>query len=197
MLAHRKQVLTRTFGNESVPGRVPRELCQRAKKTPAVRVWVRSLEEPVRRYLVERELARDGYASLRTDDDSESSSSNSSSSELDSEDEEIVFVGRNGSMRDGKRKDDNARKGAHLAAGLANIGSQWKRARREDKGTGTTQDEGILFDSLGDEDGGAFRYVFPWLSPWERRCAMAGFRRSLELTLGTCDIQALDYPFYL
>ncbi|KAI0879414.1 R3H-associated N-terminal domain-containing protein [Hypoxylon argillaceum] len=147
-LARRKQAHARTLlGDEGgAPGRVPRELCQRAKKTPAVRAWVRSLEEPVRHYLVEREVARDGDPGLRTDD-----SESSSSSGLDSEDEEIVFVGRNGSMRDGRRKDGNAPKG------LANVGGQWKKARREEKKTGATQDEGMLFDALGDEDGGAFR----------------------------------------
>ncbi|KAI1809717.1 hypothetical protein GGS20DRAFT_570745 [Poronia punctata] len=132
----RKQALTRTLGDEDVAGRVPRELCQRAKKTPAVRAWVRSLEEPVRRYLVEREGAREDAddAGLRTDDSSDS---------LDSEDEEIVFVGRDGSMRDGKRKN--------------NVGGQWKKAHSEKSTTGAMQDEGMLFDSLGDEDGGAFR----------------------------------------
>ncbi|KAI0021618.1 R3H-associated N-terminal domain-containing protein [Xylariomycetidae sp. FL0641] len=131
--ARRKQVHTRTLGDEHVPGRVPRELFQRAKKIPAIKGWVKSLEEPVRQYLVEREMARDTH-----------------SSEEDTEDEEIVFVGRNGSMHDG-----------------------WKKARREEKGH--PQDEGMVFDALGlgDEDGGAFRYVFvvpsilavpqPWL----------------------------------
>lgn len=152
-LARRKQAHTRTLGDDGVPGRVPRELCQRAKKTPAVRAWVRSLEEPVRNYLVEREVAKEGDTGLRTDD------SESSSSGLDSEDEEIVFVGRNGSMRDGKRKDGNSSKES-LDAKLANISGQWKKARREEKRTGATQDEGMLFDALGDEDGGAFRYVF-------------------------------------
>ncbi|KAI0101629.1 R3H-associated N-terminal domain-containing protein [Nemania sp. FL0031] len=148
-LARRKQAHTRTLGDEGVPGRVPRELCQRAKKTPAVRAWVRSLEEPVRNYLVEREVAREGDAGLRTDD-------SESSSGLDSEDEEIVFVGRNGSMRDGKRKNGNDRKGKPEAKGLPNIGAQWKKARREEKRTGATQDEGMLFDAIGDVDGGAF-----------------------------------------
>ncbi|KAI1340420.1 R3H-associated N-terminal domain-containing protein [Xylariaceae sp. FL0016] len=113
--ARRKQIQTRTLGDDHVAGRVPRELFQRAKKTPAVRTWVRSLEEPVRKYLVQREVARE-----------------SSSESEDTEDEEIVFVGRNGTMRDG-----------------------WKKARREEKGR--TQDEGILFDALGEEDDGAFR----------------------------------------
>ncbi|KAI0468680.1 hypothetical protein F4859DRAFT_197980 [Xylaria cf. heliscus] len=128
-------------------GRVPRELCLRAKKTPAVRAWVRSLEEPVRRYLVEREIARETDAEgLRTDDSSESSSG------LDSEDDEIVFVGRNGTMRDGGSGRHNA------AAAARNVAGQWKKARREERRTGATQDEGMLFDAVGaDEDGGAFR----------------------------------------
>jgi hypothetical protein len=101
---------------------------------------VRSLEEPVRKYLVEREVAREGDAGVRTDE-------SDSGSGLDSEDEEIVFVGWNGSMRDGKGR------------GSQGVGGQWKKARREDRGTGTTQDEGMVFDGFGDEDGGAFRYV--------------------------------------
>ncbi|CAJ2512290.1 Uu.00g053050.m01.CDS01 [Anthostomella pinea] len=115
--ARHKQMQTRTLGDDHVSGRVPRELFQRAKKVPAVKTWVRSMEEPVRRYLVDREIAKE--APVSEDEDS-------------TEDEEIVFVGRNGSMRDG-----------------------WKRARREDRGK--PQDEGMVFDALGDEDDGAFR----------------------------------------
>ncbi|RYP09271.1 hypothetical protein DL765_008496 [Monosporascus sp. GIB2] len=107
----RKQMQTRTMGDAHVAGRVPRELFQRAKKTPAVKTWVRSLEEPVRRYLVELEVADEA-------------------SSEDSEDEEIVFVGRNGSMRDA-----------------------WKKARR-----GGKNEEGLVLDDLGDDDeSGAFK----------------------------------------
>ncbi|KAI0456636.1 R3H-associated N-terminal domain-containing protein [Xylaria acuta] len=160
-LARRKQqALARTLGgDDGVAGRVPRELCQRAKKTPAVRTWVRSLEEPVRRYLVEREVAREGDAGLRTDDDgdSDTTTTTTTSSCLDSEDEEIVFVGRNGSMRDGQGKKDGGRREAKKGA-VANLGGQWfKKARREEKRTGATRDEGMLFDAFGDEDSGAFR----------------------------------------
>lgn len=102
----RKQAQTRTQGDAHVAGRVPRELCHRAKKIPAVRTWVRSLEEPVRRYLVELEVANDDRLSAATDDDDD-----------DTEDEEIVFVGRNGTMRDGwkrARREDNEEKGLML-----------------------------------------------------------------------------------
>lgn len=115
--ARRKQMQTRTLGDTHVAGRVPRELLQRAKKSPAImKTWVRSLEEPVRRYLVELEVANDA----------------SSSSSSETEDEEIVFVGRNGAMRDG-----------------------WKKARREDK-----KEEGLVLDDVGDDnESGAFKYV--------------------------------------
>ncbi|KAK6954044.1 hypothetical protein Daesc_004006 [Daldinia eschscholtzii] len=114
--AHRKQMQTRTLGDAHVAGRVPRELFQRAKKIPAVKTWVRSLEEPVRRYLVEQELAKEPAASESEDTD----------------DEEIVFVGRDGSMRDG-----------------------WKKAKRETKGK--TEEEGMIFDALGNDADSAFR----------------------------------------
>ncbi|KAL7629133.1 hypothetical protein AAE478_000652 [Parahypoxylon ruwenzoriense] len=117
--ARRKQMHTRTLGDEHVSGRVPRELFQRAKKTPAVKTWVRSLEEPVRRYLIESEIAKESP----------------STDEGETEDEEIVFVGRNGSMRDG-----------------------WKKAKRDTKGK--TMEEGMIFDALDDDADSAFRYDF-------------------------------------
>lgn len=111
--ARRKQKQTQTLGDETVPGRVPRELFVRAKKTPAVKTWVRSLEEPVRKFLVEREVAKEAET------------------DSDTEDEEIVFVGRNGSMRDG-----------------------WKKARRE----GHKDEAGMLLDVPGgDDESGAFQ----------------------------------------
>ncbi|KAI1876890.1 uncharacterized protein JN550_000962 [Neoarthrinium moseri] len=106
--ARRKQMQTQTLGDENVHGRVPRELFVRAKKIPAVKTWVRSLEEPVRKFLIDRDVAK------LADTDSD-----------DTEDEEIVFVGRNGSMRDG-----------------------WKKARRE----GHKDETGMLFDALGEDD---------------------------------------------
>ncbi|KAI2473593.1 R3H-associated N-terminal domain-containing protein [Annulohypoxylon bovei var. microspora] len=115
--ARRKQMQTRTLGDEHVTGRVPRELFQRAKKTPAVKTWVRSLEEPVRQYLVDQELVKEPV---------------SPNSEDDTEDEEIVFVGRDGSMREG-----------------------WKKAKRETQGK--TEDEGMIFDALGNDTDSAFR----------------------------------------
>ncbi|KAI1082901.1 R3H-associated N-terminal domain-containing protein [Whalleya microplaca] len=117
LAARRKQMQTRTLGDAHVAGRVPRELFQRAKKTPAVKAWVRSLEEPVRRFLVELQVAAEPPPS----------------SDEEVKDEEIVFVGRNGSMRDG-----------------------WKRAKREHNGR--AEEQGMVLDALGDEgEDGAFR----------------------------------------
>jgi hypothetical protein len=133
--ARRKQMQTRTLGDAQVAGRVPRELFQRAKKTPALRTWVRSLEEPVRKYLVDLDVAKE------TEQDTEG----------DTEDEEIVFVGRNGSMRDG---------------------CKMKKARREGE-----REEGMIFDAVGDDDeSGAFKYSYPYplfLDSWS--CADINF----------------------
>ncbi|GKT61786.1 UV-damaged DNA-binding protein [Colletotrichum tofieldiae] len=95
-------------------GEVPRDLRDTAKRTPAVRGWVRVLEEPVRNFLKER--------------------SEESDAEGDSEDEEIVFVGRKG---------------------MAAAGKGWKKARRE---VGSEKvDTGMVFDSLGDDESASFK----------------------------------------
>lgn len=179
--ARQKQKQTQTLGDEAVAGRVPRELFLRAKKTPAVRAWVRTLEEPVRQYLVDRRVAR-------------AAAEDEASSEEDTEDEEIVFVGRNGTtMRDG-----------------------WKKARREvPEGDA---EEGIVLDALGDDDeSGAFKYVtksrvprvcprapgkvaptaqspgWPW-PPAQPGCCPGCAGPDMLLTLA---LQAMAYPFYL
>ncbi|KAK2017976.1 hypothetical protein LZ32DRAFT_599872 [Colletotrichum eremochloae] len=96
-------------------GEVPRDLRDTAKRTPAVRGWVRVLEEPVRAFLAERTEASDA--------------------EGDSEDDEIVFVGR--------RQGTAATNGGGSSAG-------WKKARRE---VGSEQvDTGMVFDALGADD---------------------------------------------
>lgn len=97
-------------------GEVPRDLRETAKRTPAVKGWVRVLEEPVRNFLKERNEESDA--------------------EGDSSDEEIVFVGRKG---------------------MSAAGKGWKKARRE---VGSEEvDTGMVFDSLGDDEGASFKYV--------------------------------------
>ncbi|OLN97533.1 hypothetical protein CCHL11_00935 [Colletotrichum chlorophyti] len=95
-------------------GEVPRDLRDTAKRTPAVKGWVRVLEEPVRSFLKERNEQSDA--------------------EGDSEDEEIVFVGRKG---------------------MSAAGKGWKKARRE---VGSEEvDTGMVFDSLGDDESASFK----------------------------------------
>ena len=66
-------------------GRVPRELRETAKRAPAVKGWLRVLEEPVRHFLVERGVAVEQAADGNPVDGT------------DSDDEEIIFDGRKAS----------------------------------------------------------------------------------------------------
>lgn len=75
---------------------MPRDLRDKVKRTPGVKGWVRTLEEPVRQFLV------DGAAAAEAEDESDFS------------DDEVVFVGRKGvSPRDGAGAGDGWKK-AHL-----------------------------------------------------------------------------------
>lgn len=104
-------------------GKVPRDLRDKVRHKPGLKGWVRVLEEPVRQFLVER-----GVGEERREEDDDS---------LDSEDDEIVFVGRNGSMRDGGKRDS------------------WKPAHREVHEKPV--DTGMVLDSLEDDESGAFK----------------------------------------
>lgn len=110
-------------------GKVPRDLREKVKKTPGVKSWLRALEEPVRQFLVEQGIADEKESEVE-----------------DSEDDEIVFVGRNvSSMANGGGKQDS-----------------WRRAHIEvcEKSV----DTGMVFDSLEDDESGAFKYA-PFPSP--------------------------------
>ncbi|KAK3352654.1 R3H-associated N-terminal domain-containing protein [Lasiosphaeria hispida] len=104
-------------------GRVPRDLRATAKRTPAVKSWLRVLEEPVRQFLVDRGLVAEKGAAAEVE------------SSTDSEDDEVVFVGRNGTMLEGKA---------------------WKKARRVG-GEKTAAEAGMVLDMLGDDETGAFK----------------------------------------
>jgi hypothetical protein len=108
-------------------GEVPRDLRESAKRRPAVRGWLRLIEEPVRRFLVEMRRVEAGGEPRKHDKDEDFDD------EVDSEDEEILFVGRRAAREQ----------------------SQWKMAHREvgDQSIG----RGIVFDSLGDDEVAAFR----------------------------------------
>ncbi|KAM4060461.1 uv-damaged dna-binding protein [Hirsutella rhossiliensis] len=111
-------------------GEVPRDLRELARRSPTIRSWVRALEEPVRQYLVGEQTSSRPPAELADD---------SAADEMDSEDEEIVFVGRSGAMRE-----LNERRQAG-----------YKRARREIEQE--TVDSGVVFDSFGEGESAAFK----------------------------------------
>ncbi|KAI5463859.1 R3H-associated N-terminal domain-containing protein [Mariannaea sp. PMI_226] len=110
-------------------GEVPRDLREAAKRSPVVKAWVRALEEPVRSYLRshlnEEELVQEDV--------------DSAAEQMDSDDEEIVFVGRNGAMLELQEKRS----------------TRWKKARREV--SQKTVDSGMVFDSFGNDEGAAYK----------------------------------------
>ncbi|PSS02156.1 hypothetical protein BD289DRAFT_422725 [Coniella lustricola] len=109
-------------------GQVPRVLRDTLKKTPGVKGWVRTLEEPVRHFLTEQ---------TASDDTSELDKS----SESDFSDDEVVFVGRKSAPLD--------------AAAAAASAVAWKKAHREVRDQ--TVDHGMIFDSLEEDESGAFK----------------------------------------
>lgn len=118
-------------------GEVPRDLRESAKRNPVIRNWVRSLEDPVRQYLVDEQGRRGEPAQPADDIETE---------KLDSEDEEIVFVGRKSAMRELKEK----REARH------------RMARREVEHE--IVDSGVVFDSFGEGDNAAFKCASPPLA---------------------------------
>lgn len=141
-------------------GHVPRDLRNTAKRTPAVKSWLRALEEPVRAFVVERGLAVPLTATAPEADDDDNAVS-SSSDETDPDDEEIVFVGRRGlRTRDGKPPQ---------------AACQFKKAQRQVAGQAGEKELGMVLE-MGEDDGrggsgsgnsgGAFKYGFLFFSPF-------------------------------
>ncbi|KAK4144565.1 R3H-associated N-terminal domain-containing protein [Dichotomopilus funicola] len=126
-------------------GHVPRDLRNTAKRTPAVKSWLRALEEPVRAFVVERglaaPLAATAAAAAAADhaaDDNNNAANNSSSDETDPDDEEIVFVGRRGlRTRDGKPPQAACR---------------FKMAQRQVAGRAGEEEVGMVLE-MGEDDG--------------------------------------------
>lgn len=78
-------------------GHVTRDLRLAAKHTPAVKSWLRVLEEPVRAFVVERGVLvakREDVEGKRGEKDKEDTPEGIS--DTDSDEEEIVFAGRRG-----------------------------------------------------------------------------------------------------
>ncbi|TWU72774.1 hypothetical protein ED733_003286 [Metarhizium rileyi] len=115
-------------------GEVPRDLREIAKRTPAIRSWVHAIEVPVRQYLFDEQDRRTASTQFQRGSDEISNES-----ELDSDDEEIVFVGRDSAMRELREK-----KAARYR--------RTKRAVSQD-----TVHPGVVFDSFGEGESAAFK----------------------------------------
>ncbi|KAL2257570.1 hypothetical protein VTK26DRAFT_9461 [Humicola hyalothermophila] len=161
-------------------GRVPRDLRATAKRTPAVKSWLRVLEEPVRAFAVERGVLIAAAAATTTTTTTAAAAAaaagrgdRSGCSETDSDEEEIVFAGRRHHRhhhhrvppRDGGVDDDKSVDGGESEAVKAGAG--WKQAyqiRVEGRGQGKGDGDGVIvgrglvLDTMDDGDvGGAFK----------------------------------------
>lgn len=101
-------------------GKIPRELREKLKKAKAAKGLLKDLEEQVRLFVKDWEDQRKDISKY----------------ELDSEDEEIVFVGRNGQMND--------------VPSSPKIGLEESDAEK---------DQRLVFDSLANDQGASFGYV--------------------------------------
>lgn len=117
-------------------GKMPRDLRETVRRSPGIKGWVRSLEEPVRQFLAGQGGAgagaaceADGFEDVGHDED-----------ESDVSDDEVVFVGR---------------KGAAAAARDRTRPDGWKKAHREVHDRPI--DRGMVFDSLEGDESGAFK----------------------------------------
>ncbi|PHH69205.1 hypothetical protein CDD82_7921 [Ophiocordyceps australis] len=73
-------------------GEVPRDLRDMSKRSPVIRHWLRTLEEPLRQYLTAARLGRQGHQEPTNEPD------------LDSDEEEIIFRGRSRAIQQLKEK---------------------------------------------------------------------------------------------
>ncbi len=112
--ASKKACFEKKAGVEEQKGRVPQDLRQKLKKSKGAKSLLQELEEEVRKFVQEWEKHNTAMEP-----------------ELDSDDEEIVFVGRNGMMSDEQRE---------------TLEEQLERER-------------LVFDSLADDHGASFGYV--------------------------------------
>ncbi|KAK6600255.1 hypothetical protein H4I96_07581 [Botrytis cinerea] len=84
--AEKKLGKARKAGSCEERGRVPQDLRQKLKKSKGAKSLLQDLEEEVRKFVQEYEGKQKILGQMKED-------------EMDSEDEEIVFIGRNGTMR--------------------------------------------------------------------------------------------------
>ncbi|RDW69449.1 hypothetical protein BP6252_08469 [Coleophoma cylindrospora] len=112
--AAKKAEAEKRAGIKDQKGRVPQDLRQKMKKAKGAKTLLQELEEEVRNFV------RDWDRKSKMLDDEDAA--------LDSEDEEIVFIGRNGTMSDEQRK---------------TVEEELER-------------EKLVFDSLADDHGASF-----------------------------------------
>ncbi len=120
----KRDAIKRPTSEEQSHGNVAKELKQKLKKAKAAKGLLQDLEEEVRKFVKKWEekakrLEQEGLH------------------DVDSEDEEIVFVGRNGQMND-------------MPSSPHSKGSQEEEDIKRDK---------LVFDSLADDYGASFGYV--------------------------------------
>lgn len=106
-------------------GKVPKELREKLKKTKAARGLLQDLEEQVRNFVKQWETKH-------------VKPSPTPKADLDSDEEEIVFVGRNGQMHDVP---------------------QSPHAVMDDFDEEDVKRDKLVFDSLADDHGASFGYV--------------------------------------
>ncbi|KAL7900222.1 R3H-associated N-terminal domain-containing protein [Trichoderma sp. SZMC 28014] len=135
--ARKKQQLKAGSATGLGMGEVPRDLRESTKRSPVVRTWVKALEEPVRQYMDNERQRQRAEEQQRQAGNGRDEDVDSAAEEMDSDDEEIVFVGRNGRMRDMQQKR------------AATAAAQYRMAHREV--SQETVDSGLLFDSFGDD----------------------------------------------
>ncbi|KAK3389325.1 R3H-associated N-terminal domain-containing protein [Podospora didyma] len=144
-------------------GKVTRELRATAKRTPAVKSWLRTLEEPVRQFLVDRGLvaaAAPTAAAAPADDEALAASvaTMKSDFETDTEDEEIVFVGRNGmSMRDGKPPPKKQQQAKEEVVEEEEDDVVVVTPEKKPRAPAPAAEPGMVMDTLGDDESGPFK----------------------------------------
>lgn len=115
--AAKKLEVKKRAGIHEEKGKIPQELRQKLKKSKGAKTLLQELEEEVRKFVREYE----GKSKMLNETDAE----------VDSEDEEIIFVGKNGTMSDEQRK---------------TVEEELER-------------EKLVFDSLANDHGASFGYV--------------------------------------
>lgn len=120
----RREAIQKTEGQTEAQGQVPKDLRQKLKKAKAAKGLLQVLEEEVRKFIKTWE--------------EKTSKEQHTASEVDSEDEEIVFVGRN----------------EHMDDTLSSPEASFYFVEDE------IQTDRLIFDSMADDHGASFGYVF-------------------------------------